>query len=86
MGIADDGACAHLDQTVDEAMEKIAAIRSIRTIEQTHVCVLVIDATEGVRDQDQRIARMAFERGKAVVVALHKWDLVVHDGAKAKAA
>ncbi len=69
---------------VARAMEKIAAIRSIRTIEQTHVCVLVIDATEGVRDQDQRIARMAFERGKAVVVALHKWDLVVHEGQEAR--
>lgn len=71
---------------VARAMEKIAAIRSIRTIEQTHVCVLVIDATAGVRDQDQRIARMAFERGKAVVVALHKWDLVVKDGQQAREA
>ena len=64
---------------VARAMEKLAAIKSIRTMERTQVVVLVIDATEGVTDQDQRIARMAFERGKGVVVALHKWDQVVRD-------
>jgi GTPase len=69
---------------VARAMEKLAAIKSIRTMERTQVVVLVIDATEGVTDQDQRIARMAFERGKGVVVALHKWDLLVRDGKAAK--
>lgn len=69
---------------VARAMEKLAAIKSIRTMERTQVVVLVIDVTEGVTDQDQRIARMAFERGKGVVVALHKWDLVRRDGKLAK--
>ena len=69
---------------VARAMEKLAAIKSIRTMERTQVVVLVIDASEGVTDQDQRIARMAFERGKGVVVALHKWDLVRFDGKLAK--
>ncbi len=64
---------------IDRAMEKIAAIKSIRTMEQTQVVVLVIDASQGVTDQDQRIARMAIERGKGVVVVLNKWDLVVGD-------
>jgi len=64
---------------IDKAMERIAAIRSVRTIERAQVCVLVIDATAGVTDQDQRIARMAFERGRGIVVAVHKWDLVVGD-------
>ena len=45
----------------------------------------VIDATVGVTDQDQRIARMAFERGKGVVVVLHKWDLITHDKQRARA-
>ncbi len=61
------------------AHEKLAAIKSIRAMERTEVVVLVIDATAGVTDQDQRIARMSFERGKGVVVMLHKWDAVAGD-------
>lgn len=64
---------------IARAMEKLAAIKSIRTMERTDVVVLVIDASAGVTDQDQRLARMAFERGKGVVVALHKWDQVAGD-------
>ena len=69
---------------VARAMEKLAAIKSIRTMERTQVVVLVIDASMGVTDQDQRIARMAFERGKGVVIALHKWDLVKGDAKRAR--
>ncbi len=65
---------------VARAMEKLAAIKSIRAIERSDVVVLVVDASVGVTDQDQRIANMAFERGKGVVVALHKWDRVRGDG------
>jgi GTP-binding protein len=68
---------------VARAQEQLAAIKSIRAMERTSVVVLVVDATTGVTDQDQRIARMAFERGKGVVVLLHKWDLVANDKAKA---
>ncbi|HRI08701.1 MAG TPA: ribosome biogenesis GTPase Der, partial [Nannocystaceae bacterium] len=64
---------------IARAQEKLAAIKSIRAMERTHVVVLVIDASDGVTDQDQRVARMAFERGKGVVVVLHKWDLVAGD-------
>ena len=64
---------------VARAMEKLAAIKSIRTMERTQVVVLVIDAEQGVTDQDQRLARMAFIRGKGVVVALHKWDKITRD-------
>lgn len=64
---------------VSRAQEKLAAIKAIRALERTEIAVLVIDATQGVTDQDQRIARMAFERGKGVVVLLHKWDLVAGD-------
>jgi GTP-binding protein len=70
---------------VARAMEKLAAIKSIRSMERSQVVVLVVDAQQGVTDQDQRIARMAFERGKGVVVALHKWDLMARDPARAKA-
>jgi len=70
---------------VARAQEQLAAIKSIRAMERTSVVVLVIDATLGVTDQDQRIARMSFERGKGVVVLLHKWDLVTDDKAAAHA-
>ncbi len=68
---------------VARAQEQLAAIKSIRAMERCAVVVLVIDATVGVTDQDQRIARMAFERGKGVVVLLHKWDLVKDDKSRA---
>ena len=71
---------------VARAHEKLAAIKSIRAMERTEVVVLVVDATEGVTDQDQRIARMAFTRGKGVVVLLHKWDLLTGDKKAAKEA
>ena len=70
---------------VARAHEQLAAIKSIRAMERTSVVVLVLDATAGVTDQDQRIARMAFERGKGVVVLLHKWDLIAGDKAAAHA-
>ncbi len=64
---------------IDRAMEKLAAIKAIRTMERTQIVVLVLDASVGVTDQDQRIARMAHERGKGVVAVLNKWDLVARD-------
>ena len=69
---------------VARAQEKLAAIKSLRAMERTQVVVLVLDASVGVTDQDQRLARMAFERGKGVVIALHKWDLVSSDQALAR--
>ncbi|MCY1062102.1 ribosome biogenesis GTPase Der [Nannocystis sp. SCPEA4] len=64
---------------IERAMEKLAAIKAIRTMERTQVVALIIDASIGVTDQDQRLARMAHERGKGVVVCLNKWDLVARD-------
>src|SRR5690606_9161915 len=63
----------------ERAMEKLAAIKAIRTMERTQVVALIVDATMGVTDQDQRLARMAHIRGKGVVVCLNKWDLVARD-------
>ncbi|MFY0531073.1 ribosome biogenesis GTPase Der [Nannocystis pusilla] len=64
---------------IERAMEKLAAIKAIRTMERTQVVALIVDASMGVTDQDQRLARMAHERGKGVVVCLNKWDLVARD-------
>jgi len=68
---------------IERAMEKLAAIKAIRTMERTQVVALVLDASAGVTDQDQRLARMAHERGKGVVVCLNKWDLVAADKKRA---
>lgn len=71
-------------RAVARAQEKLAAIKSIRAMERTEVVVLTVDAEEGVTDQDQRIARMSFTRGKGVVVLLHKWDLIASDKKRTK--
>ncbi|MGH1341156.1 MAG: ribosome biogenesis GTPase Der [Nannocystales bacterium] len=71
-------------RAVARAQEKLAAIKSIRAMERTEVVVLTVDAEQGVTDQDQRIARMSFTRGKGVVVLLHKWDLIASDKKRTK--
>lgn len=69
---------------VARAHEKLAAIKAIRAMERTEIVVLVVDANMGVTDQDQRIARMAFTRGKGVVVLLHKWDTIKDDARRTR--
>ncbi len=61
---------------VREALEFYSVRRAQEALERSHVAVLVVDASEGVTDQDQRIAREVSDRGKALVVAANKWDLV----------
>lgn len=61
---------------VKEALEFYSTRRARQALERCHVAVLVVDAAEGVTDQDQRIAREVVDRGKALVVAANKWDLV----------
>lgn len=61
---------------VFEAVEKFSVIKSLQAIEQANVVVLLLDATEGVTDQDAHIARFAVEAGRALVVAANKWDAV----------
>ena len=61
---------------VAEKLEKFTIIRALKGIEQSHVAVVVMDASEGVTDQDAKIAGYAYERGRAVVLVLNKWDLV----------
>lgn len=61
---------------VTESLEFYSVRRAEQALERSHVAILVVDASEGVTDQDQRIAREVTERGKALVVAANKWDLV----------
>jgi GTP-binding protein len=57
-------------------IERYSVTRSIAAIERSDVCLLMIDATDGVTDQDKKIAGLAHESGKGVVIVINKWDLI----------
>ncbi|MEG0291624.1 MAG: ribosome biogenesis GTPase Der [Anaerovoracaceae bacterium] len=61
---------------INEDIEKYSVIRAIAAIERCDVCLLVIDATEGITEQDKRIAGIAHEAGKGIVIVVNKWDLI----------
>ncbi|MGC8901763.1 MAG: ribosome biogenesis GTPase Der [Fervidobacterium sp.] len=63
---------------IDDFIERISTMRTIDSIERSDVVVLVIDATEGITRQDQRVAGLAEKNGKATVIVFNKWDLVKH--------
>lgn len=64
---------------VSEDIERYSVIRAISSIERSDVCILMIDASEGVTEQDKKIGGMAHEAGKGIIVAVNKWDLVTKD-------
>lgn len=64
---------------VNEDIEKYSVIRAVAAIERCDVCLLMIDATEGITEQDKKIAGVAHEAGKGIVVVVNKWDLVEKD-------
>ena len=59
---------------VDERLEKFSVMRSLLAIERADVCLLMIDANEGVTEQDTKIAGEAHEAGKGVIIVVNKWD------------
>ena len=59
-----------------EAVEKYSLIRSLKAIERSNVCVLVIDASEGIIEHDKHIASYALEAGKGLVLVVNKWDVI----------
>lgn len=61
---------------VDWGVEKFAVDRAIRSIKDCDVAVLVIDATQGISDQDKKISSIITEAGKGLIVAINKWDLI----------
>lgn len=61
---------------VDWGVEKFAVDRAIHSIRDCDVAVLVIDATEGISDQDKKISALITEAGKGIIIAVNKWDLV----------
>ncbi len=61
---------------VKEELERYSIIRTVAAVERADVVVLVIDATEGVTEQDAKIAGIAHDRGKGILVAVNKWDAI----------
>ena len=61
---------------VYDRLEKYSVIKAKAAIERANVCLMLIDATEGVTEQDEKIAGLAHEAGKGVIIVINKWDLV----------
>lgn len=61
---------------VNESIEKFSVMRSLLAVERADVCLLMIDATEGVTEQDTKIAGEAHEAGKGIIIVINKWDEV----------
>lgn len=64
---------------VDENVERYSVLRAMTAIERSDVCLIVIDALEGVTEQDKRVAGFAHEAGKGSIIIVNKWDLVEKD-------
>ena len=64
---------------IEENIEKYSVLRATMAIERADVCLILIDAQEGVTDQDTKVAGMAHEAGKASIIVVNKWDLVEKD-------
>ena len=64
---------------VYETLEKYSVLKAKRAIDRANVCLLIIDALEGVTEQDEKIAGLAHEAGKGIIIVINKWDLVQKD-------
>lgn len=64
---------------IKEEIERFSIIRAVAAVERCDVAILLIDANEGVTDQDTKIAGIAHERGKAAIIAVNKWDSIDKD-------
>ena len=65
---------------VEDRIEKFSVLRSTMAIERCDVCLIMIDAQEGVTEQDTKVAGLAHEAGKACIIVVNKWDAIEKDG------
>ena len=65
---------------VDDRIEKFSVLRATMAIERSDVCLIMIDAQEGVTEQDTKVAGLAHEAGKACIIVVNKWDAIEKDG------
>ena len=61
---------------IDESIERYSVVRSLAAVDRSDVCVIMIDGTEGIAEQDTKIAGYADKQGKACIFAINKWDIV----------
>ncbi len=61
---------------IKEELERFSIIRAVSAVEKSDVVIIMIDATEGVTEQDAKIAGIAHERGKGIIIAVNKWDAI----------
>jgi len=64
---------------IDESIERYSVVRSLTAVDRCDVCVIMVDAKEGISEQDSKIAGYCHEQGKACVIAVNKWDLIEKD-------
>ena len=64
---------------VDDRIEKFSVLRATMAIERSDVCLIMIDAQEGVTEQDTKVAGLAHEAGKACIIVVNKWDAIEKD-------
>ncbi len=67
---------------VKERIDKFSMIKALRSLERADIVIVLLDAAAGIADQDARISGFAFERGRALIIAFNKWDLVARDRAR----
>ncbi|KAF0195512.1 MAG: GTP-binding protein [Bacillota bacterium] len=61
---------------ITEDIERFSVVRSLRAVDRSDICLMVIDATEGILEQDKKIIGYAHERGKGLIYVVNKWDLI----------
>ena len=69
---------------ITEEIERFSIIRAVAAVERCDVAIIMIDATEGVTEQDAKIAGIAHDRGKGVIIAVNKWDAIEKDNTTVK--
>ena len=75
-----DSAGMRKKSRVDGGREKYSVLRATMAIERSDVCLILIDAQEGVTEQDTKVAGLAHDAGKACIIVVNKWDLIEKDG------
>jgi GTP-binding protein len=63
-------------RSIYEDIERYSVVRTLTAVDRSDICILVIDATEGISEQDTKIAGYAHDNGKAIIIAVNKWDLI----------
>ena len=69
---------------VDDGIEFYSALRTRRAIESSDICVILLDAVDGLHNQDLKIAQMAWDAGRGLILVVNKWDLKEKDGKTAQ--